>query len=305
MITIVVPTRNRSYTLKRVAWTYYRQELVTEIVFVSDCGSDDTPDVVATIAAGFPEIRTVMLRNERQSGAAFTRNVGARAATNTYVLFCDDDEFLEPGYAKVCLEKLRATGAGAVSGRRVTKLPDESPEEAVRRFATGLSDFSPFKLAVCEFNPDARFSGDLRMPLTNSVILTTKALLDQYGFDPYYNRGSCFREESDYQMNLFTNGHDILVTSDVHSIHLHRTECTQGGGRRSRLSRYYWAVFYNRYFYRKYYQRYAARVGLRLPRPAAEALFALYQVYFLFIKPLVRIALNRPGARVSARPQSA
>jgi glycosyltransferase involved in cell wall biosynthesis len=305
MITLVVPTRNRSYTLKRVAGSYYRQELVDEIVFVNDCGNDDTPAVIGAIAAGFPRVRTVVLRNERQSGAACSRNVGWRAAKNDYVLFCDDDEFLEPGYAKVCLDKLRATGAGAVSGRRVVALPDESPEDAVARFAAGFSDFEPFHRSVCEFNPDARFVGDVKMPLTNSVILTTKRLLEQYGFDPHYNRGSCFREESDYQMNLFTNGYDIVVTSAVHSIHLHRIECQSGGARRSRMSRYYWAVSYNHYFYGKYYERYAARVGLRLPRPAAEALFALYQVYFLFIKPVVRIALNRPGARVTARPQSA
>jgi glycosyltransferase involved in cell wall biosynthesis len=305
MITIVVPTRNRSYTLRRVAASYYRQESVTEIVFVSDCGSDDTPAVVAAIAAGFPQIRTVMLKNEQQSGAAFSRNVGARAATNPYILFCDDDEFLESGYAKVCLEKLLATGVAAVSGRRVIKLPQESPEEAVHRFADGLTNAKPFGRIVCEFNPEARFTGDRKMPLTNSVLLTTKALIEQYGFDSHYRRGSCFREESDFQMNLFTSGHDILVTNDVHSIHLHRTECTQGGARRSRFSRYYWAVRYNRYFYKKYYDRYAARVGLRLPRQAADALFALYQVYFLFIKPVVRFALNRPGARILARPQSA
>ena len=46
-------------------------------------------------------------------------------------------------------------------------------------------------------------------------------------------------------------------------------------------------------------------MGLRLPRQAAVAAFALYQVYFLFIKPALRIALNRPGARVTAKPQSA
>jgi glycosyltransferase involved in cell wall biosynthesis len=246
-----------------------------------------------------------MLANERQSGAAFSRNRGARAATNSYILFCDDDEFLEPGYAKVCLEKLQASGAAAVSGRRVIKLPQETPEEAVQRFADGMTNGKPFNRLICEFNPEARFTGDLKMPLTNSVILTTKALLEEYGFDAHYIRGSCFREESDFQMNLFTSGRDILVTNAVHSIHLHRTECAQGGARRSRFSRYYWALLYNRYFYDKYYARYAERVGLRLPRWAADALFAVYQLYFLFIKPVVRIALNRPGARIFAPPQSA
>ncbi len=289
MITIVVPTRNRSYTLKRVAPSYYEQELVSEIVFVSDCGTDDTPEVIDAIARNHPSVRTIMLRNDRQSGAAFSRNVGFRAATNPYVLYCDDDEYLEPGYAKVCLEKLQATGAGAVSGRRVVKLPDESPADAVRRFADGLRSEKPFNPYVCEFNPEARFSGDLKLPLTNSVILTPKALLEKYGFDTHYSRGNGFREESDYQMNLYTNGLDIVVTNDVHSIHLHRTECQIGGARRNRFSWLYWAVHYTGYFYRKYYDRYAKRVGLNLSRRSAMALFAGYQVYFLFVRPAFKL----------------
>lgn len=289
MITIVVPTRNRSYTLKRVAPSYYEQELVDEIVFVSDCGTDDTPDVVMEIAAKYPSVRTTLLRNERQRGAAFSRNVGFRAASNAYILFCDDDEFLETGYARVCLEKLRATGAGAVSGRRVVKLPEETPADAVRRFADGLRDEPAFNPYVCEFNPEARFAGDVTLPLTNSVILTPKALLERFGFDTHYARGNGFREESDYQMNLYTNGFDIVVTNAVHSIHLHRTECGIGGARRNRFSRFYWAVHYTGYFYRKYYERYAARVGLTMSRRAAMALFAGYQVFFLFVRPTFKL----------------
>jgi len=290
MITIVVPTRNRSYTLKRVAPSFFEQELVTEVVFVNDCGSDDTPAVLQEIARSHPSVRMTIVTNDRQSGAAHSRNAGVLAATNPYVLFCDDDEYLEPGYAKVCLEKLKATGAGAVSGRRVVKLPEETPAEAVRRFAQGLRDEPAFNRYVCEFNPEARFSGDQRLPLTNSIILTPKALLEKYGFDTHYSRGSGFREESDYQMNLFTNGFDIVVTNDVHSIHLHRTECQRGGARRNRFSRLYWAVRYTGYFYRKYYDRYAERVGLTMSRTAAMALFAVYQVYFLFVKPAFKLA---------------
>lgn len=289
MITIVVPTRNRSYTLKRVAPSYFQQELVNEIVFVSDCGTDETPEVVAEIARTYPSTRMILLRNDRQSGAAFSRNVGFRAATNPYILYCDDDEYLEPGYAKVCLEKLQATGAGAVSGRRVVKLPDEAPADAVRRFGDGLRDEPPFNAYVCEFNPEARFAGDRALPLTSSVILTPKALLETYGFDTHYSRGSGFREESDYQMNLYANGLDIIVTNAVHSIHLHRTECQIGGARRNRFSRFYWAVYYTNYFYRKYYERYAKRVGLKMSRRAAMVLFTGYQVYFLFVRPAFKL----------------
>jgi hypothetical protein len=40
----------------------------------------------------------------------------------------------------------------------------------------------------------------------------------------------------------------------------------------------------------KYYARYARRVGLRTPRAAAIAVFAVYQIYALFVRPLQRLA---------------
>jgi glycosyltransferase involved in cell wall biosynthesis len=306
MITLVIPTRNRAHTLRLVGESFYRQDGVTEIIFVDDGGSDETPAVLAELSARFPAISTRILRNSERRGAAYSRTAGFESASNEYVMFCDDDVHLEAGYARTCLAKLETTGASIVSGRLVHKRANQSPEAAIEEFGYGSSRQDPFRPLFIEFRVEAIFSRDITLPLTHSVILTRRALLKQFGYDPFYSKGNGYREESDFQMNAYINGHTILVTNDTHCVELSRQENRTGGQRVNRLSRLYWNVYYTSYFYRKYYDRYAERAGLNVPRPVALAAFAVYQLYQLFVRPagkLFRQVIGRtPAPRRHAEP---
>jgi glycosyltransferase involved in cell wall biosynthesis len=287
MITLVVPTRNRAHTLRLVAPSYFQQDGVTEIIFVSDAGTDDTPVVIEELARAYPHIRTRLLTNAHRLGASESRNVGVQKASNEYILFCDDDEHLEGGYARTCLSKLLELDAGAVSGRRIYLETDESPARALRRFGTGFRRSGPFRFVICEYVNAARFTGDLRLPITNANILTRRELLRKFPFDSRYARGNGYREESDFQMNLFTNGYDIYVTNERHSFHLPMAQVRSGGQRTSRRARILWAIYYTHYFYGKYYRTYAQRAGLKTPRWAAILIFAAFCIYRETLRPSV------------------
>jgi glycosyltransferase involved in cell wall biosynthesis len=293
VITLIVPTRNRAHTLRLVAPSYFAQDSVTELIFVSDAGDDDSPAVIAEIAQQFPRKLWRVLRNETRLGASQTRNVGVAASTNDLILFCDDDEYLEAGYAQTLLHKLQASNLGAISGRRVYMLPGETDAQALRRFGTGISSAKPFRALMCEYVNGAKFSGDLAMPITNAIILTRKSLLLRFPFDDYYARGNGYREETDYQMNLFVNGFEIRVTNDCHSLHLPMSQVRTGGQRTSLLKRLYWQVYYTRYFFGKYYSRYAQRLGLRSPRWFALLAFSIFATYRETLRPLLHAAAIR------------
>lgn len=285
MITLVVPTHNRAHTLQKVASSYFRQDGISEIVFVVDSGNDDTDEVLSAISRQFPAVRSKMIRNPTRYGAPRSRNLGVAEATNDFVLFCDDDEYLEPGYAQTCLTKLLQNECGAVSGRRVYMLDGESPEDAVRRFGRGLRRSKPFREAICEYVNGAIFDGDIELPFTNAVILTRRDLLRRFPFDPHYAQGNGYREDSDYQMNLFVHGYRILVTNDTHSIHLSPSQVRSGGTVVPRRQRVYWSLHYTRYFYRKYYNHYALRIGLRIPCWVAVIAFSGFAVYREYLRP--------------------
>src|SRR4029077_11644732 len=87
LITLIVPTRNRAHTLRLVAPSYFAQDGISELIFVSDAGDDATPAVLGGIARQFPDKALKMLRNENRLGASQSRNVGVAASTNEFVLF--------------------------------------------------------------------------------------------------------------------------------------------------------------------------------------------------------------------------
>lgn len=301
VISLIVPTRNRARTLARVAASYFEQEPVDEIIFVDDAGSDDTRAKIDSIAARYPEKRLKFLRNSQKLGASQSRNLGVRSASNDLILFCDDDELLERHYASTCLDKLRTTGASAVSGRRVYMRPGETPLAAIARFGEGMRRARPFRYGICEYVNGARFKGDIELPFTNAVILTYRHLLQAHPFDAFYAKGNGYREETDYQMQIFVEGHRIVVTNDCHSVHLPLGEVRDGGQRVSRWTRVYWSIFYTDYFFRKFHAAYAKRVGLRTPRFVSLASFTAFVVYREFVRPpLYAVAMAVLSRRRSA-----
>lgn len=308
MISLVVPTRNRAHTLRLVAPSYFAQDLVDEIIFVSDEGDDDSEAVVRAVASAHPDVQLQFLRNARRLGASQSRNVGVQACANDFVLFCDDDEYLESGYALTCLDKLQRLGAGAVSGRRVYMQDGETREQALRRFGTGLRNTAPFHPVLCEYVNGARFSGDRRQPITNAIILTRRSLLLAHPFDGHYARGNGYREESDYQMNLFVQGHDIWVTNDCHSLHLPMSQVRTGGQRTQTWRRIFWSIYYTRYFYAKYYAEYAERLRLRTPRSVALVAYAVFSLYKELLRPtlhtLAMALLRRRAAPALPAPRA-
>jgi len=306
MISMVIPTRNRSHTLRLVAPSYFSQEMVSEIIFVSDAGDDDSEAVLRDIARHYPEVVFHFLRNETRQGASQSRNIGIAVSKHPFVLFCDDDEYLEPGYASVCLKKLISYRAGAVSGRRVYMQTGETQQQALQRFGKGMRNTAPFRPVLCEYVNGARFEGDIKLPFTNAIILTRRELLLQYPFDAHYARGNGYREETDYQMNLFVNEHDIYVTNDVHSVHLPMSQVRTGGQRTGKLKRLYWSMYYTRYFFDKYYRQYAARMRLRTPQWLALLAFCSFAIYRDTLQPpLYAIAMHIIRMRQRAIPRPA
>lgn len=293
LVSLVVPTRNRGYTLRRVLPSYFAQAALGEIILIDDAGTDDTAEIFDAIGRDYPEVERRYIRNGARGGASRGRQQGAALARHDYVMFCDDDEYLEAGYAAECLRVLIAHHAGAVSGRRVYMLPGESPEGALARFGNGLRGGAPFDYRLCEIVNGARFDGVVSVPLTNSNILTRRALVLQFPFDPYYSAGNGYREESDYQMNLFVNGWPILVSNAVHSIHLPAREVRSGGQRVRRWRKFLWSVRYNDYFLGKYYEGYRRATGVMQPLWAARVRARVYFAWRNFVRPPLYSAVMR------------
>jgi glycosyltransferase involved in cell wall biosynthesis len=96
-LSVVVATRNRASLLPRLVRALEAQEGAPpfELVVVDDGSTDDTPAVLAQLAASSPiELHVHRLAHSR--GPAAARNVGWRASRAPMIAFTDDDCIPQP-----------------------------------------------------------------------------------------------------------------------------------------------------------------------------------------------------------------
>jgi glycosyltransferase involved in cell wall biosynthesis len=92
-VSVVMPAKNAAAHLREAVESVFAQgRAVHEIIIVDDGSTDDT----AALARGFGDNRIRLLANER-SGVSAARNLGARTATGTWLMFLDADDRLRPG----------------------------------------------------------------------------------------------------------------------------------------------------------------------------------------------------------------
>jgi len=88
-VTVVIPAYNRAVAVRRAIQSVLAQTCQDFEIIVVDDGSTDST-VAAVTAIGDP--RVVILRHERNLGAAPARNTGIRAGSAPYVAFLDSDD---------------------------------------------------------------------------------------------------------------------------------------------------------------------------------------------------------------------
>ncbi|HYC67396.1 glycosyltransferase family 2 protein [Brevundimonas sp.] len=123
LVSVIIPTRNRAGMLPRAVGSVRAQtHRELEIIIVDDASTDDTPDVVAAMAAEDPRIRSLRNPEALQNAA---RNIGMEAARGEVLAFLDDDDYWAPQKLERQLPSLGAYSlVGCLAGRNA--LADEA-----------------------------------------------------------------------------------------------------------------------------------------------------------------------------------
>jgi|GEM_PF-219042 len=96
LVSVYVPTRNRSELLRRALDSVLEQTWPRiEILVCDEASTDDTPEVLAWYARCHPG-KFIVLRNDTPQGACRARNRCIEQASGTYVTGLDDDDFFHP-----------------------------------------------------------------------------------------------------------------------------------------------------------------------------------------------------------------
>lgn len=92
-VSIIMPAYNSADFIGRSIECVLAQTYIDwELLIIDDCSSDETTAVVKS----YEDARIRLLQNEKNSGAAVSRNYGLREATGKWVAFLDSDDYWVP-----------------------------------------------------------------------------------------------------------------------------------------------------------------------------------------------------------------
>ena len=104
-VSIIMPTYNGERYIAHSIQSVLDQTYVDwELIVIDDCSDDNTCEVVAS----FHDPRVRLLRNNRNSGAAVSRNYGLREAKGRWIAFLDSDDLWLPTKLAEQLEFMRS-----------------------------------------------------------------------------------------------------------------------------------------------------------------------------------------------------
>ena len=89
-VSVITPTFNdEKYVLQALYSALNQTHTNLEIIIVDDCSTDNTVQIIGTIK----DARIKLLKNDKNYGAAFSRNKAISLASGEYIAFLDGDDF--------------------------------------------------------------------------------------------------------------------------------------------------------------------------------------------------------------------
>lgn len=115
-VSVIIPVFNPGEGIKKCLYSVQNQTLKDiEIIFIDDLGTDDSMEVVRNAAKNDPRI--VILVNDVNSGAGYSRNRGIEASNGNYLSFIDPDDYISENFLELLYKKAEKTNADIVKGR--------------------------------------------------------------------------------------------------------------------------------------------------------------------------------------------
>jgi|GEM_PF-382481 glycosyltransferase involved in cell wall biosynthesis len=94
-VSVIIPTYNAGSIIEKTIKSLINQSFKDfEIIFVDDNSSDNTVNIIRNTLSD-RDISYTIIENEKSLGASGSRNIGLRNVSGKYIIFVDDDDYLD------------------------------------------------------------------------------------------------------------------------------------------------------------------------------------------------------------------
>lgn len=249
IISIIIPTYNRSELLKQTLPFYLKQKHLKELIIVDDGSCDRADSIVNDFMRDTGLIKYIKLPDRR--GVAAARNAGIKEASGEYILFGEDDIIFCDDYSEQLLKCINRNGASLISGRIIYMNKGEDAAQALKRADSYTGPLIDGRLLF--LYAWKKISQDTEMPFIQGCFMARREVFQRCKFDENYG-GNGWREETDFQVEAAKLGHRIYLCPHTVCFHLPREKDDRGGQwSMGALAFSWWAIKNNSYFLNKHY----------------------------------------------------
>ncbi|MEM2772496.1 MAG: glycosyltransferase family 2 protein [Candidatus Aenigmatarchaeota archaeon] len=273
MIDVIIPTRNRANSLKKVLPTYLRQKYLNKIIIIDDASDENNRRELENLLK--IDKRIIYKRFEKQIFLPQARNEGINLSTAEHIFMGEDDVYLEDNHLEILLDLMNKYNADLIAGRRIYIKENQNFEEAKKEADKDKrSIFTRFPL---EGYFERYFEEEILDPLfLHSNVLVKRKVYENVLYDPWY-RGNSFREDLDFFLRVSELGFKMVLTNKTSCFHIKDSINKKGGARMKRLI-YEYYVWKNT-FYCFYKNSRILRKKLNIKFPLLHAFLSLILRY--------------------------
>lgn len=105
-ITVIVPCYNVEKYIEKCIQSLINQTYSNlEIILVDDCSTDNTCKIIDKYVKKYKNIKCI--KNDKNSGAGFSRNKALKEAKFDYISFIDSDDYIESNYYESMMKQMK------------------------------------------------------------------------------------------------------------------------------------------------------------------------------------------------------
>ena len=248
LISVIIPTFNRAEILEETIPSYL-QEGVLELIVVDDCSTDSTQSTLKRIANKYPEVRAFTLEKKgKQMGA---KNFGIEHSRGELLFFGDDDSILIDGSMKSLLRTYNDNPNTIIGTMHKYLNESETIEDGIRSFKSHAENINDvYSKKNMSLDLSKRWNEHVNLPFCTAHFLVSKQIIGKSRFDEEY-KGTCYREETDFIVNLASKGYKVYIDFNSGVINLPRSKDKGGTQHYSFLKKHLSEVLNEYRFFRK------------------------------------------------------